>query len=211
MVAIVPIARGGVGDLLVGGRPVLHWTISALAAVERLLEIVLVGEARSVPSGPGVPVRLLPAETGMGRLDAIRAALAAAGPGPRVLVHEADRPLTRPGWVEAVLSAAEGLPAAVAAVPARNTLKRVADGRVVETVSRERLYRVQGVAVFDRALLDEALQHSQQGGWGCADELSLVLRAGIPMTLVPGDPLNVAISTPEAVPFAELTLTRSPM
>ena len=96
-------------------------------------------------------------------------------------------------------------------MPARNTLKRVVDGRVVETVSRERLHQVQGIAVFDRALLDEALRHSQQGGWGCADELSLVVRAGIPTTLVPGDPLNVAISTPEAVPFAELTLARSPV
>src|SRR2546423_1117608 len=84
-----------------------------------------------------------------------RPARAAAGPGPGVLVHDADRPLTSPGCVEAVLSAADGLPAAVAAVPARNTLKRVVDGRVVETVSRERLHQVQGVAVFDRALLDE--------------------------------------------------------
>lgn len=198
-------------NLLVAGRPVLHWTLSALAAVDRLIEIVLVGEAGPVGSEFGAPVSVLVVEPGTGRLDAIRAALATAGPAPRALIHEADRPLTTPGCVEAVLSAAEGLPAAVAAVPARSTLKRVVEGRVVGTVPRERLYQVQTPAVFERALLEEALRRSHQEGWSCPDELALVARAGIPTRLVPGDPLNVPISTPESVPFAELTLTGSPV
>src|SRR5439155_19964613 len=124
---------------------------------------VLVGEAGVVRSEPAAPVRLLVVVPGSGRLDAIRAALATAGPAPRVLIHEPNRPLTSPGSIEAVLLAAEGLPAAVAAVPARNTLKRVVDGRVVETVPRERLHQVQTRAVFERAVLDDAPRRDRRG------------------------------------------------
>ena len=209
LVAIVPLGRAVEGDLMVAGQTMLDRTLTALARIGRLAEIVLVGEAGVVRSEPAAPVRLLVVEPGTGRLDAIRAALAAAGPAPRVLIHEPDRPLTSPGCIEAVLLAAEGLPAAVAAVPARNTLKRVVDGRVVETVPRERLHQVQTPAVFERAVLDDALRRDRREGWSCPDELTLVTRAGIPIRLVPGDLLNVRVSTSEAVPFAELTLSRS--
>jgi 2-C-methyl-D-erythritol 4-phosphate cytidylyltransferase len=123
-----------------------------------------------------------------------------------VLIHEADRPLTTPEGVDAVLAAAEGLPAAVAAVPVRNTLKRTVDGRVECTVPRDRLHQVQTPALFDRAVLEDALRRSQEERWDCADELALAARAGIPTKLVTGDPLNVPISIPDSVPFAELVL-----
>jgi 2-C-methyl-D-erythritol 4-phosphate cytidylyltransferase len=206
VVAVVLIGRAMNTDLLVAGKPVLCWTLSALGAVGRLVEIVLVAEALPVQCESDLPVHPLVVEARTGRLDAIRAALAAARPVPRVLIHEADRPLTTPACIEAVLSAADGLPAAVAAVPARNTLKRVVNGRVEGTVPRERLYQVQTPAVFDRALLEEALRRSRDEGWDCHHELALATRAGMPPRLVPGDPLNVPISMPGSVPFAELAL-----
>jgi 2-C-methyl-D-erythritol 4-phosphate cytidylyltransferase len=97
----------------------------------------------------------------------------------------------------------------VAALPAHNTLKRVLDGRVVATVPRDRLYQVQTPAVFDRALLEQALGREEREGWGCSDELALALRAGLPVTLVAGDPLNLPVSRAESVPFAELRLSGS--
>jgi 2-C-methyl-D-erythritol 4-phosphate cytidylyltransferase len=208
VLAVVPIGRAGNGDLLVAGRPVLRWTLTALAAVGRLAEIVLVAEAPPLDLESDVPVRRVVVEPGTGRLDTIRAALAAARPAARVMIHEADRPLTTPGCIEALLSAADGLPAAVAAVPARNTLKRVVNGRVEGTIARDRLYQVQTPEVFDRALLQEALRRSREEGWDCRHELALATRAGMQPRLVAGDPLNVPISTAGSVPFAELTLAR---
>jgi 2-C-methyl-D-erythritol 4-phosphate cytidylyltransferase len=213
VVAVVPVGRAGNTDLLVAGKPVLCWTLSALAAVGRLVEIVLVADAPPADFESKVPIRAVVVEPRTGPLDAIRAALAAAGPAPRVMIHEADRPLTTPGWIDAVLSAADGLPAAVAAIPARNTLKRVVNGRVEATFPRERLYQVQTPEVFDRALLEGALLRSREEGWNCRHELAMAARAGMPPRLVPGDPLNVPISMPGSVPFAELALTgrRRPM
>jgi 2-C-methyl-D-erythritol 4-phosphate cytidylyltransferase len=209
VVAIVPVGGVARGELLVAGQPVLRRTLSALAAVERLREIVVVAEA-PVRSDVDGPATLFLVEPGTGRLEAISAALASASPAPRILIHEGDRPLTTARCVEAVLTAADGLPAAVAAVPARSTLKRVVDGLVVGTAPRERLHQVRTPAVFDRSLLEEALARGRREGWGCADELALSARAGIPMTLVPGDPHDVPISVPDSVPFAELVLAAGP-
>lgn len=210
---MVPISRALDLDLNVAGKPVLHWTVSALSAVACLGEIVVASEGmlseRHVPTAgslPGVPVRVLTLEAGTGRLEAIQAALAAASPAPRALIHDGDRPLTTPAVIEGFLRAGDGLPAAVAAVPVRNTLKRVVDGEVVETVPRDRLYQPLTPSVFDRALLEEALRRAQKEAWSCVHELQLATMAGIPIRLLPGDPLNVPISTPESVPFAELAL-----
>jgi 2-C-methyl-D-erythritol 4-phosphate cytidylyltransferase len=211
---VVPISRALDLDLNVAGKPVLHWTLSALTAVAGLVKIVVASETmpseRHIPpSSSRVPVRLLGLEPGTGRIDAIRSALATAGPARRVLIHDADRPLTTPAGVEAVLRGGDGLPAAIAAVTARNTLKRVVDGVVVATVPRERLAQALTPAVFERALLEGALRRAQKEAWRCVDEVELATMAGIPTRLVPGDALNVPISRPESVPFAELTLGRS--
>jgi len=209
VLAVVPVAGSVGGELMVGGRPPLRWTLSALAAVERLVEIVLVSEAPLHLDGADL-VRQVVVQPGTGRVEAIRSALAAAGPAARVVIHEADRPLTTPGGIELVLRAAEGVPAAVAAMPVRNTLKRVVEGRVECTVPRERLHQVQTPAVFDRALLEEALDRCQREAWGCADELAVAVRARIAVKLVPGDPRNIPVSAPDSVPYAELLLSLGP-
>ena len=57
---------------------------------------------------PCVPVRVLTLEPGTARLAAIQAALAAASPAPRALIHDADRPLTTPAGIEALLLTRSG-------------------------------------------------------------------------------------------------------
>jgi 2-C-methyl-D-erythritol 4-phosphate cytidylyltransferase len=209
-VALVPLGTRAALDLRVAGRPVLSWTLDALAGSSRLVEIVVACEAALPESGGrAVPVRSIRVGPATGRLAALRAALAAAPPAPRVAVHEADRPLTSAAQLDAILEAADRHPAAVAALPARNTLKEVADGgRILRTVPRERLHQVQTPAAFDRALLEEALRRDRGEGWGCAGELQLAARAGCPPHLVMGHALNVPVSSPESAAFAELAMGR---
>ena len=207
-VALVPLATKAVFDLRVAGRPVLSWTLDALAGSSRLVEIVVACED-PLPEGgaPAVPVRSVRVDRATGRLGALRAALAASPPAPRVAVHEADRPLTSAARLDAILEAADPHPAAVAALPARNTLKEVAaGGRILRTVPRERLHQLQTPVVLDRALLEEALRRDREEGWACADELQLAARAGRPPRLVLGHDLNVPVSFPESAAFADLAL-----
>lgn len=207
---MVPVGGTASLDLRMSGRPVLDWTLSALAEATGLVEIVVVGEVDLPALQAPIPVRLVRLEGGGSRTQALRAGLASAAPAPRVVVHDGDRPLTSAALVDAILQAAEGSAAAVAAIQARNTLKEVVGGRICRTVPRERVYQVQPPAIFERTPLEEALARDRTEGWNCHHELELAARAGLRPLVVPGDPLNVPVTLPESVAFAELVKGRAP-
>ena len=56
-----------------------------------------------------------------------------------VLIHDAVRPFVAMETISAVLAALERVPAAIAGVPLADTLKRVADGVITDTVDRRNL------------------------------------------------------------------------
>ena len=99
---------------------------------------------------------------GATRSESVRLALAAAGPGDPVLVHDAARPLLSAELAQQTLAALTGdtgaeLDAAIAAAPVADTIKRASDGVVVETLERSGLWAVQTPQVFRRARLERAL------------------------------------------------------
>ena len=111
-----------------------------------------------------------------------------------VLVHDAARPLVTSGVIDRVLAAlATGAEAVIPAIPLVDTVKRVAGGRVLETLPREELVSVQTPQGFPRAVLAEALASGFAGATDCA---SLVEHIGRPVSVVEGDPGNYKVTTP---------------
>ncbi len=111
-----------------------------------------------------------------------------------VAVHDAARPLIVKEWVDAVFDAAEKSGAAIPAIPASSTLKRVGPDRTIqETVSREGLWQAQTPQVFGRQLLLEAF--AKRGHLAATDEAQLVENIGHPVTVVEGWPMNIKITT----------------
>ena len=91
------------------------------------------------------------------------------------------------------------------AIPVAGTLKRVGgDHTIVETVSREGLWEAQTPQVFRRQLLLEA--HAKRGDFAATDDAQLVERIGHPVTVVPGSPINLKITTREDLRLAEQAL-----
>jgi 2-C-methyl-D-erythritol 4-phosphate cytidylyltransferase len=134
----------------------------------------------------------------------MRAGLAALPPDVEwVAVHDAARPLVRPEDVGRVLAAAARTGAALLAVPVRDTLKRVRDGRVVETLARAECWAAQTPQAFRLALLREALAKAEAEGFVATDDAQLVERLGAPVEIVAGDPANLKITWPEDVALAE--------
>jgi 2-C-methyl-D-erythritol 4-phosphate cytidylyltransferase len=118
-----------------------------------------------------------------------------------VLVHDAARPLVTSGVIDRVLAGlATGAEAVIPGVPLADTVKRVAGGRVIETLRRDELVAVQTPQGFPRAVLAEALAAEFEGATDCA---SLVERLGRAVTVVEGDPGNFKITTPEDLARAE--------
>src|SRR5512134_593427 len=127
--------------LPLAGRPLVVRAIEALAAcpeVERIVPVVPAADlARFAALGSalrGIGPLATAVAGGAERQDSMRAGLAALPEGIElVAVHDAARPLVRPEDVGRVIAAAARTGAALLAVPVRDTLKRVQDGRVRET------------------------------------------------------------------------------
>ena len=86
--------------------------------------------------------------------------------------------------------------AAILAAPVTGTLKRAAgDQTIAETVSRDNLWEAQTPQVFRQQLLIDA--YARRGKEPATDDAQLVERLGHKVTMVPGSPMNIKITTKE--------------
>ena len=211
----------GVDKLLapVGGRPLIAWTIDAIAAASSVARIVVVttpervGEWQGAPwlrdveavvdVIAGGPTRQVSVANGVRRLDG----LDPDGGERPVLVHDGARPLASPALVDAVAAAVEAYGAALPVLPVAETLKRVEDGRVVETVDRATLAAAQTPQGARRAMLLRAWElFPPEGAREFTDEAALLEACRIPVHAIPGDPTNLKVTLPDDLSRVELAL-----
>ncbi|HEY3828620.1 MAG TPA: 2-C-methyl-D-erythritol 4-phosphate cytidylyltransferase [Solirubrobacteraceae bacterium] len=214
--AIALIVAAGRGERLgadcpkalveLAGRPLLQWSVQALRAVPAIERIVV-----ALPAGVEAPAGTLGVPGGAVRSESVGLALAAAGPGDPVLVHDAARPLLTPALVTRVLAALGAADGAIAAAAVTDTVKRAAaDGHVRETLDRSELWAVQTPQVFRRAALERALEVSSEVLAAATDDAWLVERAGGSVVVVEAPRENLKITTTLDLALAELLLAREP-
>jgi 2-C-methyl-D-erythritol 4-phosphate cytidylyltransferase/2-C-methyl-D-erythritol 2,4-cyclodiphosphate synthase len=119
-----------------------------------------------------------------------------------VVVHDAARPFASQSLIQRVVDAARESGAAIAALPAHDTVKEAAfraqagDGVLVQrTLPRENIFLAQTPQAFHRDVLQAAIQVGLEMGIDATDEAMLVERAGYQVRLVTGEPHNVKITT----------------
>lgn len=207
-------AAGPKALVSIAGRPLVVHAIEALAACDAVhlvlpvLPVGALGEPAAWRLSERARAKLAPAVAGGAeRQDSMQAGLAALPADIElVAVHDAARVLVRPADVARAVAAAARSGAALLAVPVRDTLKRVAGGRVVATEPRAALWAAQTPQVFRTALLREALEKARAAGFQGTDDAQLVERLGAVVEIVEGDPGNVKITWPADLAFAEATL-----
>jgi 2-C-methyl-D-erythritol 4-phosphate cytidylyltransferase len=120
------------------------------------------------------------------RAESVRAGVAeVADEADVIVVHDAARPVLPEEVVERVLRALnEGWDGAVPGLPLADTVKRVQNAQVVETLPREELVAVQTPQAFLAPVLRDALAGELAGATDCA---ALVEARGGRVTVVPGD------------------------
>lgn len=102
-----------------------------------------------------------------------------------------------------MLAAAAQTGAAIAAVPAADTIKQAGEGDLAQsTLDRSQLWLVQTPQVFRRDLLERALAQATADGFYATDEAGLVERMGEKVKLVMGSRDNLKITTPEDLALA---------
>ncbi len=148
------------------------------------------------------------------RQQSVANALAAVSATPKdvVLVHDAVRPFVDQEIIENVVKAADKYGAAIAGMPAVDTVKQVertAEGAVITaTVPRERVVMAQTPQGFRYSVIKKAFDEATADGFIGTDEASLVERSGHQVAVVMGSPSNIKITTPADMELAEFYLKR---
>jgi 2-C-methyl-D-erythritol 4-phosphate cytidylyltransferase len=179
-----------------GGATVLDRAVGVAAESCDGVVVVLPGDA--IWDAPGT-VRTTTG--GATRSDSVRAGLACVpNDADVVVVHDAARPLASRRLFAAVLDAiAQGADAAVPALPVVDTLKRVRDHNVVETVPREGLVAVQTPQAFRAA----ALRAAHAAGAIETDDAALVEAAGGKVVVVEGERRNLKLTLVDDLELAQ--------
>jgi 2-C-methyl-D-erythritol 4-phosphate cytidylyltransferase len=213
---------GGRGERLAGDRPkafvelagrsLLAHAVTAVDAcpdVEAIVVAVPPGwEDRAERIASSCSKLLAVVAGGETRQATVRKALSAVPEAfDAVLCHDVARPLASPKLFAAVLLPLEWAEGAVPVVPVVDTVRRVQDGAIVETVPRDDLVLVQTPQAFLRASLEAAHREAADLGRTATDDAALLEWAGRRVELVPGEPTNLKITRAEDLRLAEALLS----
>ncbi|WP_440995591.1 2-C-methyl-D-erythritol 4-phosphate cytidylyltransferase [Arhodomonas sp. SL1] len=211
--AVIPAAGrgerfGGAGPKqyqTLAGRPVLDWSVRAMLALEGIAGVVVAltrGDARWRSLAVAADPRVRTCIGGAERSDSVKAGLdallaAGAGPGDRVLVHDAARPAVSARAVRQLVDIATGRAGGLLAVAVSDTLKRAHEGVSTGTVDRAHLWAAQTPQCFPLGRLRAALDSARKQGHRVTDEAAAMEAVGYQPVLVPGEGANIKLTHPE--------------
>lgn len=214
--AIIPAA--GSGERFGGkkqlknldGRPLLYHTLQPFIQSTLIDEIVVVvaegdvdqldRELKSFISSK--PIKMVAG--GSSRQISVHNGLAAVDESSEfICVHDAVRPFASKNLIEKAVTACKDHDGVIVALSSTDTIKRVMEDQILETIPREKIWRAQTPQVFSKAALQEALELAKSEDIQGTDEAALLERIGYQIGFVEGSPMNIKITTEEDWVFAE--------
>lgn len=195
----------------IGGVPMILRTVRALAASERITEILVVTREDLI-----APItELCKGEEkfkkavlgGASRAESVMQGLLAAS-GELVAIHDGARPFVTSEVIDRTVEAAEHIGAAAPAIAVRDTIKVAKNGEICATPDRSTLFAVQTPQVFDLETIKSALQTAMTQSIPLTDDCSAAEAAGLRVVLTEGSDENIKITTPMDLIFAEAILKR---
>lgn len=200
----------------IAGRSVLARTLDAFSAHPRITDILTVihpDDRDLYDAASCTSEKLLePVFGGATRQHSVRnglTALASRNPGI-VLIHDAARPFVTPDMIDRAIDAAERDGGAVPVMAVVDTIAHVVDGRRGETLDRSRLGSVQTPQAFRFAAIRDAHERAlREGREDFTDDGAVAAHNGLTITVFPGDPMNMKLTTSEDFVRAEERLLAS--
>jgi 2-C-methyl-D-erythritol 4-phosphate cytidylyltransferase len=201
--------------LNLGGRPLISWSLETFLGMSDLGDVVVVvhhedrirSEEILLENGDiGERVRIVTG--GSERQDSVYEGLKNLGNhGDIIIVHDGARPFVTLNTIHSAVGKVnrEGV-GVIAATPVKDTIKRVVNGKIVETLPRKLIWSVQTPQVFPAEMLMRAYEIAMKDGFYSNDDAALCERLGYPVEVIEGDPENIKITTPDDLRQAELIM-----
>lgn len=196
---------------LLAGLPLYEYTLDTLQRVPHVggVWLVVPDAAREEVATAlrrrgkfALPIHVVPG--GEERQDSVNNAVASLPQEVSlVVVHDAARPFASAKLFESCIAAAQLTGAAIAAIPARDTVKLVEGGVVTGTVDRNRTWLAQTPQAARADWLRHALREAALAKRQFTDEAGALEQCGYQVHVVQGEEWNRKLTTPEDWDWAE--------
>ena len=202
--------------LKIAKKSVLARTLETFQKCGQIDEIIIVCRAnenewaKNEAKGLLIPFKIV--DGGEVRQQSVKNGLSVVSKDADIIcVHDAARCFVREGVIKRCIKEAKRTGSGVAGVMAKDTLKKVEDGVIIDTVDRSSIAFVQTPQVFKREILFKAHEKALKDGYVGTDESVLVERNGQNVTLVKSDYDNIKVTTREDLAFLEFLLSEEKM
>jgi 2-C-methyl-D-erythritol 4-phosphate cytidylyltransferase len=165
-------------------------------SIQQMLEKFNITKVKGMPDG------------GSERQHSVYACVKAAKGAELILVHDAARPFIELNVIASLVNQAHVSGAAIAGVKVKDTIKKVIDGQIEETVDREQLWMIQTPQAFQYEILSTAAEKAFQDNFLGTDESVLVERLGLPVHIIESTYDNVKMTTQEDLLIGEVILQK---
>ncbi len=192
------------------GKPILAHSVQQFEESPLIQEIVIVMRADLVPMGEAMARQFgwrkvtAIVSGGARRQDSVKAGLFALSLCDYVMIHDGARPCVTEAIIARGLEAAKETGGAIAAVPAKDTIKQANAAQVITaTPARESLWLVQTPQVFQYDIIVSAYSANDVD---VTDDAMLAERMGHTVKVFMGAYDNIKVTTPEDLAMAEVFL-----
>ena len=197
------------------GRPMLSWAIDSFEKAKSIDDIVVVAaEEYMIYTSENVidpynfsKVRKVVTGGASRRESVLKGLNSLSHSVEWVAIHDGARPLVSPGDIDRVVEVAIGNKAAILAIKAADTVKRVRDSFIISTLERDSLYMAQTPQVFQYDLImDVHREHEKSDDDAITDDASMVEKRGFKVKTVEPTSPNFKITTADDMLLAEAVL-----
>lgn len=199
-----------------GDRPVFDYSLRILLNDEKCLKIwFVINPDNQVPIKKqvktlytNIPEKIHWVLGGEERQDSVSLALSqvSCSESEKVLVHDAARPFITEELIANLVDKSNDFVAVTLGIPAKDTIKRVRDGRVYQSLFRPEIWHIQTPQIFNCNVLVSAIRKAEQECFYGNEETELVERLGYPVEVIEGSDHNFKLTTAFDYRIAEMLM-----
>lgn len=206
---------GGIDKIFanVCGVPVVARTLKACDESEYINDITVVTNSdnfdriNELAKKYGIIKKITFCEGGKTRAHSVLNGVTASE-GEYVAIMDGARPLIKPCHIDDTCKAAFETGAAALGIPVVDTLKRVQDGSIVNTVDRQSLVRIQTPQVFETAHYTSLAKQALETDFEFTDDCSIYEYFGEKVSVVYGSVENIKITVRDDLDICERLVNR---
>lgn len=194
------------------GEPLFQYSINTINKIDEITDVILV-----LPEEDIERIKIFSFKNikkvigGKERQDSVYNALQKISNADIVIVHDTARPFaTEKMFLDGIKNIKKGFDGSITAIPSKDTIKKVKENKVIETLKRDELYIIQTPQTFKFDILKKAHEKAKQENFLGTDDSSLVERIGGNITINEGSILNFKITTKEDLILANCLLNKGP-